>query len=92
MLTANEWEYFIQSGEDLGEDQTSRVEKIVQDMYLPYMQQGQRVIKVLRSLEHSPMTASLCERWQQIIDGYYSLYHKIHDAEVEEKRKKAAAD
>jgi len=91
VLTANEWEYYIENGEDLAEDQTSRVEKIVQVMFLPHNEQAQRTVVALRGMQPSPMTALLTERWKQIITAYHALYFKVHDAEVEEKRKLAAA-
>ena len=85
ILTANEWEYYMENGEDLGEDQTSRVEKIVQVMFLPYNQQGQRAIVALRGMQQSPMTALLMERWKQIIAAHGALYQKLDSPEVDEK-------
>ena len=76
----------MQNGEDIGEDQTYRVEKIVQDMCAPYVKQIEHETKALRGLEQSPMTAVMSERWEQILDCFNILFRKIYNEEVEDER------
>jgi hypothetical protein len=65
-LTANEWEYYVQNGEDLGEDATFEVEKRVHKLCGVYMEQKLQATEALSNLEQTPIVASLTERWAQI--------------------------
>ena len=80
-LTANEWEYFMQNGEDLTSEHTLEVEKMVQDMCMPYVDEVQLMIEVLRKAKQTPKHSLLHERWSQISDAFSHFGDKIHDAE-----------
>jgi hypothetical protein len=86
-LTANEWEYFMQNGEDLAYDHTLEVEKIVQDMCMSYVDEAQRMIQVLGKANQTPKYNLLHERWSQIGEAFSHFGDKIHDAEVDAKEK-----
>ena len=80
-LTANEWEYFVQNGEDLGEDATFEVEKRVHALCGAYMEQKRQATEALSNLEQKPIVASLLERWAQIDSALTIFGTKVRTAE-----------
>lgn len=65
-LTANEWEYFMGTGEDLGEDCTAEVERRVRESCKSYLEQKLQAMEALRKMERTGMRDTLLERWEQI--------------------------
>lgn len=60
LLTCNEWEYFVASGEDLSVDYSGDV-----DEYVEVLLRGYR----MQALEGSKVTGMTGLRWRQIVDA-----------------------
>lgn len=85
--TANEWEYFIQNGEDLGEDCTPQVEKIVQKWYSARASEENASTRALESFGESPKVKTIAARWAQIHATWYAFHWKIYYADLEEEKR-----
>ncbi len=68
LLTCNEWEYFVASGEDLSEDASSKV-----DMYVKVL-----LMKEYRkeAVKHAKADSVIGARWKQIIAAI-DKFHRI---------------
>lgn len=68
MLTANEWEYFIASAEDLSGDKSGDVRTFVKDLLIAYRDGEVRsAIEALGEIEPKVLAHEiLLERWKQI--------------------------
>jgi len=70
LLSANEWEHFMGSGEDLTIDHTPNVNAWVQELLVDYRElAAQRLAKMDKIEWNDVARASLTLRWSQIVDA-----------------------
>lgn len=69
LLTCNEWEHFLGSGEDLTIDHTESVESWVKTLLGEYRRTAEEKIAAVEKVENSTARSILTLRWQQIVDA-----------------------
>lgn len=73
LLTSNEWEYFIGSGEDMSSNQNKRVEKWLVNLLKQDLASAQKMVDELRDRkstpDEAPMVSLAQARWTQIVRG-----------------------
>lgn len=69
LLTCNEWEHFMSSGDDLGLDHTQQVNDFVKVLLSQYRSDAVQRLQDTSKLEESTARSILSQRWQQIIDA-----------------------
>lgn len=69
LLTCNEWEHFLSSGEDLTIDRTEEVDSWVKQLLAEYRQTAEEKMDAVRKLENDTARSILTLRWRQIIDA-----------------------
>ncbi|KAK3674363.1 hypothetical protein LTR78_005832 [Recurvomyces mirabilis] len=74
LLTCNEWEYFVSSGEDLARDETAAVLRFMRPLLVKYRDDARQKLEILGGndvasggLENE--VGILRTRWKQIVDG-----------------------
>lgn len=86
-LTANEWEYFMASGEDVADDKTKDVRKRLSEPLIAanrhYQKQHSKAVARMKNSTEPPVKAKLklvVDRWEQIL-------HSIDTATSKERKK-----
>ena len=73
LLTCNEWEYFVSSGEDLARDQTGAVLEFMRPLLTQYRDEARAKIAFLEMEDFGAGVRNeasiLKTRWQQIVDA-----------------------
>ena len=75
----------MQNGEDLGEDQSFRVDMVVKAMCGSYLQQAEHARRALNQVEQTSMAVLVSARWAQIVSALEEFTQKV---EYEEKKRK----
>ncbi|KAK4555315.1 hypothetical protein LTR86_007612 [Recurvomyces mirabilis] len=74
LLTSNEWEYFVSSGEDLAQDQTAAVSKFMRPLLMKFRDDVREKLEILgeddvASVGLKNEVGILTTRWKQIVDA-----------------------
>lgn len=77
LLTANEWEFFMSSGEDIGVDMSSKVVEWVRDKVRKWLIRAREVIdgveKLIRKEDREAVKARMelvLGRWLELEEGF----------------------
>lgn len=77
LLTANEWEFFMSSGEDIGVDMSSKVVEWVRDKVRKWLIRAREVIdgveKLIRKGDRKAVKARMelvLNRWLELEEGF----------------------
>lgn len=69
LLTCNEWEHYLGSGEDLTVDYTEQVDEWVKNLLVGYRETAEEKLRAVEKLENETMRSVLTLRWRQIVDA-----------------------
>ncbi|KAK3696763.1 hypothetical protein LTR37_017787 [Vermiconidia calcicola] len=72
LLTSNEWEYFIASGEDLSVDKSAEVKRYLETLFAEHCKHVKETMEKLRGLDEYSGSAphtTLLLRWTQVLEG-----------------------
>lgn len=70
LLSANEWEYFILNGEDMGADRSEEVAKWLEPLLNDFEKEARSKIAGMEQWDGQEVAVGLIrERWLQIVEG-----------------------
>lgn len=79
----------MQNGEDLGENQSLKVDVAVRAMCEHYLKQCGRATHALRQLEQTYMINMVIDRWEQIRLAMYKFSLKVENAEKQAEKRQS---